>query len=112
MQSSISTTLQILLFQFHGHVLIPFAAASETVGIPEQTARNKLSDGTYPIRTELRGSRRFVHISDLANYVDLERDKSLKPKRGRPSKASKFQAKEGGAMNLPLTLDANGGSDK
>ncbi len=98
MQNQISSTLQILMARFNGQVLIPFAPASESVGIPQQSARNMLSEGTYPIRSEKRGSRRFIHISDLAEYVDLSRTESLKPKRGRKTKASKFQAMEGGAQ--------------
>jgi hypothetical protein len=97
MQSQISSTLQILLARFNGQVLIPFIPASESIGISQQTARNQLSNGTYPIRTELRGSRRFVHISDLAGYVDSSRSESTKQKRGPKTKASKFQAEQGGA---------------
>jgi hypothetical protein len=94
MQNKISSTLQILLARFNGQVLIPFAPASESVGIPEQTARNKLSNDTYPIRTVMYGSRRFIHISDLANFVESLRAESLKPTRGRPTKASKIQASQ------------------
>jgi hypothetical protein len=100
MQNQISSTLQILLARFDGQVLIPFASASKSVGIPEQTARNRLVSGNYPIPTLLNGSRRFIHISDLASYVDSLRNESSKPKRGRPTKASKFQAQvmKGGAQ--------------
>jgi len=97
MQNQLSETLQILLARFNGKILIPFIPASESIGICAQTARNRLSDGTYPIRTELRGSRRFVHINDLAGYVDLSRDESTKLKRGPKTKASKFQAGQGNA---------------
>jgi hypothetical protein len=70
---NISSTLQILLARFNGQVLIPFVPASESVGIPAQTARNKLSSGTYPIPTVMNGSRRFIHISDLADFVESRR---------------------------------------
>lgn len=95
MQNQISSTLQILLARFNGQVLVPFVAGSESVGIPEQTARNKLSDGTYPIRTVTNGARRFIHISDLAAFVESLRpeSESPKPKPGRPTKASKLQVK-------------------
>lgn len=91
MQTQISSTLQILLAHFNGQVLIPFIPASESIGIPAQTARNRLSDGTYPVRTVTNGSRRFVHISDLAGFVESLRPElePPKPKRGRPTKASK-----------------------
>lgn len=94
---AISPTLQILLARFHGQVLIPFAPASESVGIPEQTARNMLSRGKYPLKTVTIGSRRFIHISDLADFVESLRSESPKSKRGRPTKASKFQAEQGRA---------------
>lgn len=89
---NLSSTLQILLARFNGQVLIPFVSASESVGIPAQTARNKLSDGTYPMPTITNGARRYVHISDLADFVESLRVKSAKPKLGRPTKASKFHA--------------------
>lgn len=89
---NLSPTLQILLARFNGQVLIPLAAGSESVGIPEQTARNKLSNGTYPMPTVTNGARRFIHISDLAAFVESLRSESSKPKRGRKTKASKFQA--------------------
>lgn len=96
MQNQISSTLQILLARFNGQVLIPLATASESVGINVQTARNRLVGGNFPIPTVLNGSRRFIHISDLASYVESLRDKSQKTKLGRPTKASKFQVKKGG----------------
>lgn len=86
---NLNTTIEILLARFNGQVLIPFASASKSVGIPEQTARNRLVSGNFPIPTVLNGSRRFIHISDLANYVESLRDKSQKTKKGRPTKASK-----------------------
>lgn len=95
MQTQISSTLQILLARFNGQILIPFVAASESVGIPEQTARNKLSKGEFPIPTVLSGSRRQIHIQDLANYVESLRLPPPK-KPGRPTKASKFQGKSVG----------------
>lgn len=84
----INPTITILLAQFKGQVLIPFAAGAECVGIPEQTARNKLVKGEFPIPTVLSGGRRFVHVQDLANYVEsLRESQGKKTKRGRPTKA-------------------------
>lgn len=93
---NLNTTIEILLARFDGQVLIPLALAAKSVGIPEQTARNRLVSGNFPIPTVLNGSRRFIHVADLAAYVDSLRG-IQKSKRGRPTKASKFQAKaEGG----------------
>lgn len=92
------TTIEILLARFHGQVLVPFVAGAECVGIPEQTARNKLSRGEFPIQTVVNGSRRFMHIQDMAEYVDKLRFQSTekKSRRGPKTKASKFQAKSEG----------------
>lgn len=87
----LNTTIEILLARFNGQVLIPFALASRSVGIPEQTARNRLVSGNFPIATVLQGSRRFIHVLDLANYVDSLR--APIKKSGRPTKASKLQEK-------------------
>ena len=99
MQSHVlSSTIEILMARFHGQILIPFAAAVKCVGIPEQTARNKLSKGIFPIPTVMSGSRRQIHVQDLATYVESLRSPPPK-KRGPKTKASKFQtAKEGGVQ--------------
>jgi hypothetical protein len=89
---SITTTIQILLARYNGQGLIPLVSASESVGISAQTARNRLSNGTFPIPTRLVESRRFIHISDLAVFVDsLPTSKSASPepepvRKGRPPK--------------------------
>ena len=91
----ISTTIQILMARFNGQVLIPLVPASESVGIPAQTARNRLSSGTYPMPTVMIESRRFIHISDLAEFVESRRAPQLaaeespreKVRKGRPPKS-------------------------
>lgn len=70
---NITSTLQILLARFNGQVLIPFVPASESVRIPAQTARNRLSNGTFPMPTVMVESRRFIHISDLADFIESRR---------------------------------------
>lgn len=89
-----NSTLQILLARFSGQILIPFASAAECAGFKQQTARNLLSAKKFPISSVLNGSRRFIHISDLANYVESLRSPPPK-KRGPKTKASKFQANNG-----------------
>ena len=100
MQSHVlSSTIEILMARFHGKILVPFVAGAECVGIPEQTARNKLSKGIFPIPTVMSGSRRHILVQDLANYVEsLRSPPPKKPppkKRGPKTKASKFQANNG-----------------
>lgn len=95
---NITITLQILLAKFNGQILIPLVRASESIGIPGQTARNQLTDGTFPIPTVKRDSRRFIHISDLADYVESLRankpviSESTQPKKGRPPKLGRLKA--------------------
>lgn len=67
-------TLTILLARFNGQVLIPFSAGAECIGIATQTGRNQLSRGEFPIPTVLSGSRRYIHIEDLASYVESLRE--------------------------------------
>jgi len=94
---NISSTIQILLARFNGQILIPFVLASESVGIPAQTARNRLSNGTFPIPTVTIDSRRFIHISDLADFVESRRSSPAaiaEPevvKRGARTKAERLK---------------------
>jgi hypothetical protein len=88
-----SSTLQILLAKFDGQVLIPFLPAAGAIGLAEQTARNRLSAGTFPVQTVLNGSRRFVHIEDLANFIDSLRGLQTKKKRGAPLKKDRLAAR-------------------
>lgn len=91
----INSTIEILMARFHGQVLIPFVVASEAAGIPGQTARNRLAKGDYQIPTVLIGSRRFIHVADLAKYIDSLRVVAVPtPKRGPKTKASKFAGVE------------------
>jgi hypothetical protein len=94
----ISSTLQILLARFGGVVLVPFAAGAETIGISQQTARNQLCAGKFPLETVMVGSRRFIHVAELARYVDslVVVGETAKSKRGRPPKGSKFHAAQDG----------------
>lgn len=96
----LNPTIEILLARFNGQILIPFVIAAESVGMSEQSARNLLSQKKFPIPTvqNPNGTRRFVHIEDLAFYVDSLRSTTVTSKRGRPTKASKFHAEQGRAI--------------
>ncbi len=92
-----SSTLNLLLAKFNGQILIPFVDAVASVGFQEQSARNQLSKGTFPIPSVLSGSRRLIHVEDLANFIEglrAESQPSQKTRRGRPTKASQM-AKRG-----------------
>jgi hypothetical protein len=90
-----TSTTQLLLSRHGGNVLIPFIEAAAQIGYAAQSARNLLAAEKFPVETIMRGSRRFVHVADLAEYIDgLRAGSRTKPRRGRPTKASKM-AREG-----------------
>jgi len=90
MQNSISQTQEILLARFGGQVLIPFILAAETCGFAGQTARNLVCQGRFPINTMTVGRRRFVHLTDLAEYIEALRTPA--PKLGRRTKKERIEA--------------------
>lgn len=97
--SQISSTLHILLARFNGQILVPLAVGAACIGMPIQTARNKLCRGEFPIPTVRQGRGRYIHIHEIASYIDSLRGEGSR-KRGPRTKASKLQAREieGGAQ--------------
>lgn len=88
------TLVEILLAKFDGQLLIPFIEAIQVIGYKEQTARNELHKQTFPVRTVLQRGRRFVCVTDLAEYLaGLQSDCKKKSRAGRPTKASKIEAR-------------------
>ena len=59
-----------LLTSRHSGLLLPLAAAAQEIGINPRTAHNQISKGVFPIPTILRDRRRYVHINELASYLD------------------------------------------
>lgn len=93
-----SPLVDVLLARHGGQLIIPFIDAAGSIGIPQQTARNELARGTFPVPTLRRGGRRFVAITDLAEYLDklyAQRD-TLQPqrKKGRPTKAEQVAKRQ------------------
>lgn len=88
---NLSSNLQILLARFGGKILIPFAEAALAAGFKEQTARNLQVLRKFPIHSEKRGGRRFIHIQDLADYIESVLPRETKRKPGRPTKVSQSQ---------------------
>lgn len=85
-------TQQILLARFGGQVLIPFILAAVACGFAGQTARNLVCQGRFPIPTMMVGRRRFVHVEDLANFVESLRQP--KPRRGAGTKKARIEAEQ------------------
>ncbi|WP_340528285.1 hypothetical protein [Cupriavidus necator] len=77
---------------FPGMALVPVLEAGQCLSYAAQTTKNKVHDGTFPVKTVLVGGKRLVKKTELASYIDsLGLDK---PRRGRPTKAE-IRAKAG-----------------
>ena len=61
----------------HGniHGWLHFYEAAQEIGINLRTAHNQIGKGVFPIPTVLRDRRRYVHITDLASYLDRLRQR-------------------------------------
>ena len=72
-------TLWLLMAEFNSPT-ITLEQACKSMGITEKTGQNKLSEGTFPIPTfkmmDGKRQKRFVHVNDLANYIDKLRDQA------------------------------------
>ena len=80
-QDTSSDSLSILS-QRHSGILIPLSAAAREIGINLRTAHNQISKGIFPIPTILRDRRRYVHLAELAGYLEELRQCSLSRKTG------------------------------
>ena len=54
---------------FPGAFNVPFQPAARFAGFASQTARNKLLDGTFPLRSVKQGGRRFITVLELTRYL-------------------------------------------
>lgn len=75
----------------------------------EQTIRNKLSCGSYPITSFLHGRKRLFRLIDVAQYLDQVCGLGgmvLVPRRGRPSKLEQLRRREMDA--IPRTPGTGG----
>lgn len=95
MQTQVSQTLQLLLARFDGKILVPLAEGAECISMPIQTARNKLCRGDFPLPTIQQGRRRYIHIHDIAGYIDLLHSGSEVPlRRGAKTKKERIAARD------------------
>ncbi len=76
-------SLEILSMRY-GRSLLPLSVAAREIGINLRTAHNQIGKGKFPIPTILQARRRYVHVEDLAGYIDRLRrtaeTESLLPK--------------------------------
>jgi len=80
---------------------------SEITGEHEQTIRNRLSAGDYPIASFKVGKRRLFRLLDVATYIDQQcladssHPSQKRPQRGRPTKVQQL-AKRQAQINTSL----------
>ncbi|KJV29326.1 hypothetical protein VI06_10495 [Aquitalea magnusonii] len=72
---------------------------SEITSEHEQTIRNKVSKGAYPIPSFTLGRKRLFRLIDVAAYIeqqcaiDPSNHSNKRPKRGRPTKVQQLASK-------------------
>lgn len=71
--STPESSLSALSNRYRG-TLLPLSLAAQEIGIKLRTAHNQISKGVFPIPTILRDRRRYVHVEDLAGYIDNLRE--------------------------------------
>lgn len=81
-------TLELVLRQSNGAILIPLKRAAGILGREPQTLRNQLSLGICPITPVRVGRSVFFRADDLAENIDKAQQQPM-PRRGRRSKAQK-----------------------
>jgi hypothetical protein len=59
-----------MLSRRYSRSLLPLAMAAREIGINLRTAHNQISKGVFPVPTILQARRRYVHVEDLAGYID------------------------------------------
>lgn len=71
---------------FPGLALVPVIKAGTCLSYAQQTTRNKVAAGSFPVQTVVVGGKRVVKKTDLAAYLD-----GLTTKRGpgRPKGSTK-----------------------
>lgn len=81
-------SLDVLLRLFPGQMKLPLLAVGKLIGLAEQTTKNQVSSGLFPIHVGYEGRKRVCHILDVAEFLEKDRaGGTQKKKRGRPSKA-------------------------
>lgn len=82
-------TLELVLRQSNGAILIPLKRAAGILGREPQTIRNQLSLGKCRIPPVRIGRSVFFRADDLASEIDQAKS-SPGPRRGRPRKSERL----------------------
>ena len=62
-------SLDILSLRY-GRSLLPLSVAAREIGIDLRTAHNQIGQGKFQVPTILQARRRYLHVEDLAGYID------------------------------------------
>ncbi|MHB1619834.1 MAG: hypothetical protein ACYCTY_07630 [Sulfuricella sp.] len=80
--------LQLIEQKFPGRVLLQLGEVCQILGIAKATALNHISAGRFILPVLKEHNRCFVHVMEIANYLDgLSTVASKTRKLGRPTKA-------------------------
>lgn len=92
------TSLEYLSTRYSPTLSVP--DVSEITGEHEQTIRNRLSAGDYPIASFKIGKRRLFRLQDIAAYIDqmcladASHPSNKRPKPGRPTKIQQLAKRQ------------------
>lgn len=85
---------------FPQQVALPILKAGQTLGMSQQTVRNLVCMGKFPLPTFKIGGRRMCHKSDVAAYLDALSEITPKHRRGARTKAERKLAKSVAAKGM------------
>lgn len=66
---------EFALLACYEKVLLPLDLfAKDVMGVSLSTARNQISQGTFPVKVTRIGSKPMIHVADAADYIDKQRE--------------------------------------
>lgn len=80
--------LELLLQAFPGKFRLDSAETARAIGITRGSIRTLRSRGTFKIPSQSNGGSHYFDIRDVAAFLDAKR--TLKPRRGAPTKAERM----------------------
>ena len=80
-------TLELILRQSNGALLVPLKKTAGLIGREPQTLRNQLNLGTCPLVPLKLGRSVFFQATEIAALIDGLVPSAPQPRRGRPRKS-------------------------
>lgn len=84
------TNLDLIQMRYPNRLRLTLSEACQLLGISAATARNKMCKGNFGVKTRKDKGRNYVHVTDLAEYLDTP-----EKKRGARTKAERIEARIG-----------------